>query len=395
MTPDPSGPDLISVILPVYNGARFLAETIESVLAQSHSRIELIVVDDGSTDQSAEIALHFADLDQRVTLLRQRNAGVGTARNAGIAHAAGRFIALIDADDLWHPRKLEKQLAAFTDPDHSIGLVYCASIDIDEQSRPLSVCNWTSRPQGIVWLQLFVNNFTGNASTPLIRADCLKESGGFDESFFKASAYGTEDWDLALRIAGSYQLRCVPECLVGYRRLSESMSCDTNRMKRSWDMTVQKTRTRGWIIEPRFYRWSESAISRYLASQAIRAGQPADALRWIGLAVRHDPLCLVDVNMSRTLIKVLRSLLFVGWTRRAPTGQRLKLTWLEAASTPKGPDKGHIRLWKRIQARRTRKMIQIQRSTPFPIRSHDQLSVRGKTKEPILFGIQPDEGKAD
>ena len=101
---------LVSVITPCYNGERFLAKTIESVMGQTLANWEMIIVDDGSTDRSAQIVGSYADRDARIRLITQPNAGTASARNAGITLARGRFIALLDADDLWDPAFLEKQL---------------------------------------------------------------------------------------------------------------------------------------------------------------------------------------------------------------------------------------------------------------------------------------------
>ena len=111
---DGGGLPLVSVVIPTFNGARFLAQTIESVLAQTYPRLEVLVVDDGSTDETPAIAASYAP---RVSYLHQANAGTAAARNTGITQASGAFIALLDHDDLWEPRKLERQLPLFaTDP---------------------------------------------------------------------------------------------------------------------------------------------------------------------------------------------------------------------------------------------------------------------------------------
>ena len=118
--PDP----LVSVIVPAYNAASTVQETLRSVLAQTFSRIEVIVVDDGSTDDTATVVAEIADQDARVRLERQPQYGVATARNHAIQCASGEFIAPMDADDLWHPTKLERQLERFKGGEPDLGLVY-------------------------------------------------------------------------------------------------------------------------------------------------------------------------------------------------------------------------------------------------------------------------------
>ncbi|MBQ3478260.1 MAG: glycosyltransferase family 2 protein [Clostridia bacterium] len=102
---------LVSIITPCYNGGRFIADTIESVLGQTYAQWEMIVVDDGSADDTPQIAERYAARDSRIQLIRQQNAGTAHARNTGMKQAKGRYIALLDADDLWEPDFLEKQLA--------------------------------------------------------------------------------------------------------------------------------------------------------------------------------------------------------------------------------------------------------------------------------------------
>src|SRR6267142_4272392 len=160
---------LVSVVIPNYNCGRFLAETLESVFAQTYPNVEVIVVDDGSTDDSLNVLESFA---ARVRVVRQANQGVSAARNAGIRESRGAFVAFLDADDLWHPEKLTKQIAVFANP--AVGLVYCAVEYIDEQGRSLGT-NFTGR-RGRVLRSIALLQGTivlAGVSTAVVRRECF------------------------------------------------------------------------------------------------------------------------------------------------------------------------------------------------------------------------------
>ena len=122
---------LVSVIIPAYNTAAFISKTLDSVLSQTYRNLEVLVVDDGSQDETPEIVKLIAQSDRRVTLLRQANAGVAAARNLAIQKSSGEYIAPIDADDIWFPQNLEKQVQYMLEASPLVGLVYawsCQSI---------------------------------------------------------------------------------------------------------------------------------------------------------------------------------------------------------------------------------------------------------------------------
>jgi glycosyltransferase involved in cell wall biosynthesis len=124
----------VSVIIPAHNDAATVERTISSVLNQTYPNLEVLVVDDGSTDETAFLVQRMADADPRIRLLQKANGGLVSARNYGIAHAGGEFIAPIDADDLWHPEKIKKQVTVMRDRGDRVGLVYCWSRAVDEPS---------------------------------------------------------------------------------------------------------------------------------------------------------------------------------------------------------------------------------------------------------------------
>ena len=204
----------IAVVIPAYNAAAHIAETLGSVLAQTSPAEEVVVVDDGSTDGTAEIVREFGP---SVRCIRQSNAGVSSARNSGIAAAGTDFVAFLDSDDLFAPAKLELQRPAL-----AAGAVAVSSgaVLTDDELRPLAI----RRPELPADLldRLFIEgNLIGSPSSVVASRQALLDLGGFDErlSF-------TADWDLWIRLTRTGRLECVSEPLIAYRLRASSMSTD-------------------------------------------------------------------------------------------------------------------------------------------------------------------------
>ena len=224
--------DLVSVVIPAYNCERTIGETLASVRGQTHQRLEILVVDDGSKDGSASVVQSHAQADDRVRLILQANGGVAAARNTGIEAARGSLIAPVDADDLWRPRKIERQLRAMRAGGEHVGLVYCWSSVIDEAGDVTSREGQSSFAGDVV-PQLFYGNFVGNGSSALMRKDVALAVGGYDASLRARNAQGCEDWKLYLAIAERSHFAVVPDHLVGYRYIAGAMSGDVSQMLRS------------------------------------------------------------------------------------------------------------------------------------------------------------------
>lgn len=229
--PLPSDADfLVSVLVPAWNAQATLRETLDSAAAQTHRRVEILIIDDGSTDGTAAIATEFCASEPRARLIRQSNQGVAMARNRGIDVAQGEFIAPLDADDLWHPEKLARQLATFCASSPRTGLVYCWYRVIDEAghvSEPL----WAPVMEGDVFDRHLKLNF-GTGSAPMIRRRALGNIR-YDSALQRAGNQGCEDWLLQLQIAMHSEVGCTRAFLIGYRARPGTMSSDTVRMMRS------------------------------------------------------------------------------------------------------------------------------------------------------------------
>jgi glycosyltransferase involved in cell wall biosynthesis len=278
---------LVSVIIPAYNAEAFIERTLNSVCSQTYQNLEVLVVDDGSSDRTSDIVQQVAAADSRVQLLRQANSGVAAARNLAIQSASGELIAPIDADDLWYPSNLEKQVACLQTASPPVGVVYSWSVDITE-SDALTGEFHASSIEGNVYTSLLCHNFLGNASASLIRKACLDQVGGYDRTFREQNAQGCEDWDLYLRLAEQYEFRVIPEFLVGYRKIQHSMSRDYTTMAKSHALMLQTARQQHPEVPTAFFRLSCSSFYLYLARQCSQNGNDRGALLWIGRALQAE-----------------------------------------------------------------------------------------------------------
>ncbi len=210
----------ISVIIPAYNRAEFLQEALNSVLNQSLSVREIIVVDDGSTDNTAEVV---TDFDEPVQYFPQDNAGAGAARNAGLAQAVGRYVAFLDSDDWWQPEHLEA-LHDACEKDSMVGLAYCGKQTVDSKGGALhDEYQQTTFPSGWIFANLFSANYISSTSCVFGRREVLLAAGGFPTARVFRNA---EDYDLWLRVAAAHPIAGLPTTTVVYRRHEGNLTRD-------------------------------------------------------------------------------------------------------------------------------------------------------------------------
>ncbi|WP_019833546.1 glycosyltransferase family 2 protein [Sphingomonas sp. PR090111-T3T-6A] len=235
--------ELVSVVIPAYNASATIDETLRSVRAQTHAYLEIIVVDDGSKDDTLDIARRHAAMDPRIRVLSQANAGVAAARNFGWKSAHADLIAFVDADDLWAPTKIERQLHALLGGGKRVGLVYAWYQLIDGESRVLQP---GGKPlfEGDVLDDIFCGNFIGNGSAVLVRRQVLIDTQGFESSLRAADAQGCEDLLFYCRAAERHHFAVIPDYLIGYRTLPDNMSSNLPRMLRSWMLVMDEMETR-------------------------------------------------------------------------------------------------------------------------------------------------------
>lgn len=204
-------PGLVSVIMPAFNAATTIVASVESVLEQTYTKWELIVVDDGSGDATLAVLEPFRR-DARIIVLQQANAGVAAARNHGISHCRGEFIAFLDADDLWLPTKIAAQVSAFSAADASLGLVHSRYVAFSSDTgttlrKDDDGCFGYLPPNRRILVYDFIAT-----STVMLRASVFDENGLFDERLTRA-----EDWDLWIRIVQHYRQYKLDETLMKYR----------------------------------------------------------------------------------------------------------------------------------------------------------------------------------
>ena len=221
----------VTVVIPAYNAMTYLPATLESVLQQTFTDFEVLIINDGSTDGIAAWAAEIADA--RVKLISQENQGLPGARNTGITAAQGEYVAFLDADDLWAPTKLEQQVDCL-DSKPDVGLVYTWTLLVDQQGKSTGTVT-AAHIEGNVWEKLLLGDVVGSGSSATIRRSCFEKVGLFDTELSSI-----EDCDMWVRIAAHYPLAVIKEVLVYYRQHPRNMSKDYDRMVQNSRLKIEK-----------------------------------------------------------------------------------------------------------------------------------------------------------
>jgi glycosyltransferase involved in cell wall biosynthesis len=281
----------VSAVVPVHNGSAYVAEAIQSILNQTQPPIECLVIDDGSTDETAAVVGRFG---REVVYVRQDRAGVASARNRGAALACGALVAFLDHDDVWLPTKLERQVEAFAAPD---AIALCAVDVIDERGTVRRTMRLRPREDLITGMLMFDGTETVScSSTGLMRREGLLKSGGFDPALSVSA-----DWDLLFRMALAGDLAYVDEPLVRYRVHEANMSNDIAAMEQ--DMTYAFAKA---FADPRLPQGLRTRKRHaYARLYRMLAGSYADRRRWtaafrmLAIAMRHDPRIALELIQER------------------------------------------------------------------------------------------------
>jgi glycosyltransferase involved in cell wall biosynthesis len=283
-------PNLVSVLIPAFNAEKYIRETLASVAGQTHRELEIIVVDDGSSDGTAALVREFSRSDPRLRCYRQPNQGVAAARNFALNLARGEFVAPVDADDLWHPQKIEAQLQRMLTSGPAVGLVYSWMCTISDSGVAIDFNRPREDGASSPLPRLTETNFVGCASVPLMRTAAVREVGGYDASLRQARAEGCEDYDLYLKLAERWSFALVPDYLVGYRRSSGSMSTDVWKMRRSHQQVMRNLCRRRPDLPSQAIATSFRRMGFRLAVNCIREGQLLTGAAVAGSVLRSDPL---------------------------------------------------------------------------------------------------------
>lgn len=207
----------VSVVIPTYNRADILTDAFDSALQQTYPPHEIIIVDDGSTDDTEQLVAQLqekhAASHTQIHYIRQQNLGGNVARNTGIESAQGDLIAFLDSDDRWHLDKIEKQIAAFDSA--RTGAVYCGVQHMNFETQTVIESPLRNYPTGQLLDQLLVKDVTAQTSTYIIRKSVFEHVGGFDTTL-----QARQDWEMWIRIAQNYTINCVSEILVDFREHS-------------------------------------------------------------------------------------------------------------------------------------------------------------------------------
>lgn len=290
----------VSVVVPVYNGEVTLAKTLGSILNQTFRDLEVVVIDDGSTDNTLAVVSGFED--PRIKAFSYENGGLPVARNRGIERATGEFISFIDADDLWSVDKIERQIEALNHHPRA-GVAYSWTAFVDEQGEYLYVRE-ASHLEGNVYPYLLVRNFISNGSNILVRRSVIDAVGLFDPQL-----RSVEDWEYYLRLAAHCHFAVVKQHQIFYRKSSRSMATNIPVMEAAALSVIERSFAKAPAHLQELKAKSLSNLYRYLAKQCIGYACHSEDLKVgrqkLQQAIKYCPSILMQQETQRLLVKLL------------------------------------------------------------------------------------------
>jgi glycosyltransferase involved in cell wall biosynthesis len=287
----------VDVIIPTYNSARYLPTSIESVMAQTFDDWKILLVDDGSTDDTAEVIAPYVErLGSKLQYIRQKNGGVSAARNTGLRHVTAEFVALLDADDVWLPCRLAESLKCFDDRPE-VGMSYGLISWIDQDGKVINTFGGNpEHAEGRIARYIYTRQVQMPTSTMMFRKACADKVGGFDESLL-----ATEDRDLWLRMAFHYEVAVASKVISLYRTSPDSLTSSSDRMLKAQTRFIEKhygSPGCGFLAR----RFALSQIYRQRAEAFGLRGEVREA---VGSSLRAVALYPANSSNVRTAVSLL------------------------------------------------------------------------------------------
>ena len=304
---------LVSVVIPLYNSELTVLESIHSVLGQTYSNLEILVVNDGSTDDGPRL-IESID-DSRITIIHQKNRGLAGARNTGIRSASGSIISFLDSDDTWYPSKIQKHVEHLKNSP-SVGISYSGSEFIDARSKSLGIYQ-SPRLYNISPELILCRNPVGNGSCVVVRRQVLDDIrytadyyGYQEEYWFDEELRQSEDIECWLRMAvkSLYIFEGLPDILTKYRIHSGGLSADLDKQFASWQAFLEKASLYAPSLVQRAGCRAKGYQLRYLSRRAINEGIGKDGIRLMLLAMKCYPAILVE-EPGRTSMTIIASII--------------------------------------------------------------------------------------
>jgi glycosyltransferase involved in cell wall biosynthesis len=290
----------VSVIIPAYNAEAFIGETLASVQGQTFTDWEVVVVDDGSGDRTANIVLQLQSTDPRIRLIHQTNQGVSAARNLGIAQSQGDILAFLDADDQWLPSKLSAHLQQF-EANPSLGVSF-DRVEFLSQVGEATGQFSTGRLTGIMPQHLLSENPTTTTSSWVVRREVFDQVGRFCPTMNYSEDL---EWLLRVRCTQRWNIEGLPQGLTHYRTSSGGLSADLYRMEAGWNALAQEAQQYAPDLIAQYFATAQAIHLRYLARRAFRLRLPAEiGVDFMTRALRSDGLLLLR-EPRRTLLTLL------------------------------------------------------------------------------------------
>nr|MDZ8125359.1 glycosyltransferase [Nostoc sp. CmiVER01] len=315
----------VSVIIPAYNSEKTIKYTIQSVLNQTFSDLELIIINDGSQDSTIEVIAEIED--SRIKVFSYPNAGGNVSRNRGLNLAVGEFVSFLDADDLWTPDKLYSQVKALE--EHITAKVAYSWTDYIDENGEFILSGKRVNLNGNVYESLLLNNFLENGSNPLICRKSLIQLGSFDESLSAA-----QDWDMWLRLASQFDFVCVPSVQILYRISANSVSSNLVRQEKACLQVLERAYKESSYLRKASagstlkHNWNTSLANlyKYLTCKALQ--KPFNKKKGLAAAMflwkyfLHDSSRLQNINFTLKLLLKIFIILIIPSLLNNITNQR-------------------------------------------------------------------------